>query len=110
MGMHYKEEIGRLGIFSLASWIVPRAFQAYLEEQAFALDQRVFIQVGTEEDEDLEIKQAYLDASLAYARGLLMKGLPVENVRLSIFADAQHNEKAWARHLETCFRFLSCDW
>lgn len=39
-----------------------------------------------------------------------LNGLPLENVSLNISADDRHNEKAWARHLNHCFEFLSQDW
>lgn len=110
MGVEYQEEIGCLGIFSLANWIAPGAFKDFLTKQSLDLDQLIFIQVGTQEDEELELKQAYIDCSVDYARQLLLKGLPLENVSLNISADDRHNEKAWARHLNHCFEFLSQDW
>lgn len=110
MGIEYKEEISRLGIFSLASWIAPNAFNDYMSKHSLDMDQLVYIQVGTHEDENLELKQAYIDCSLDYARQLLLQRLPLENLSVNIFAEDRHNEKAWARHLFNCFRFISRDW
>lgn len=117
MGIEYKDEIGRLGIFSLANWITNQAFNAYLNANELDTEQRVYIQVGTEEGDDTDrklmygnMKQAYIDCSLAYAKDLLRKGLSVENIDLNVFADERHTESAWAKHLLECLQFISQDW
>lgn len=117
MGIEYKDQIGRLGIFSLANWITSNAFNQYLEERDIDTEQRVYIQVGTQEGDDTDrqlmhgnMKQAYIDCSLDYAKKLVLKGLPIEQVNLNIFADEKHNEEAWARHLPDAIRFLTHGW
>ena len=117
MGIEYKDQIGRLGIFSLANWITERAFNDYLDENEIDSEQLVYIQVGTQEGDDTDrklmygnMKQAYIDSSLDYAKRLLAKGLPVDNLSMNIFADEKHTEEAWARHLIKCFQFISRDW
>ena len=117
MGIEYKDQIGRLGIFSLANWITERAFNDYLDDSEIDSEQLVYIQVGTQEGDDTDrklmygnMKQAYIDSSLDYAKRLLSKGLPVDNLSMNIFADEKHTEEAWARHLIKCFQFISRDW
>lgn len=117
MGVKYHDQVGRLGIFSLANWITGQAFQNYLEQAKISVEQRVYIQVGTQEGDDTDqqymsgnMKQAYLDCSLHYAKTLLEKGLPLENIQLNIFADEKHTEEAWAKHLPEALSFLSQGW
>lgn len=117
MGIRYKNEIGKLGIFSLANWITETAFNEFLEENTMDIDQQVYIQVGTQEGDDTDrqfmygnMKQAYIDCSLDYMKRLILKGLPVESIDINIFADERHTEEAWARYLVKCFEFLSKDW
>lgn len=117
MGIEYKDQIGGLGIFSLANWISESAFDAYISQKELDPDQRVYIQVGTKEGNETDrnlmygnMNQAYLDSTLQYAKRLIEKGIPVENIDLNIFADETHTESAWAEHLPQCFRFLSKEW
>lgn len=117
MGIEYKDQIGGLGIFSLANWISQSAFDNYLAQKELDLNQRIYIQVGTEEGDDTDrklmygnMKQAYIDGSLTYARQLIEKGHPIKNIDLNIYADEKHNESAWAKHLPECLKFLSKEW
>ena len=117
MGIEYQDEIGRLGIFSLANWITDKAFNAYLNTSTLDKDQLVYIQVGTQEGDDTDrklmygnMKQTYIDGSLNYAKNLLRKGLSIENILLNVFADEKHTESAWAKHLLECLQFISQDW
>ncbi|MGX7349554.1 alpha/beta hydrolase [Dolosicoccus paucivorans] len=117
MGLRYQDQIGGLGVFSLANWITQRPFDEYMDQIDLNPDQKVYIQVGTQEGDDTDrqlmygnMKQAYIDTTLSYAKRLVQRGLPIENIELNIFADEYHTEEAWARHLIKCFRFLSQDW
>lgn len=117
MGIEYKDQIGRLGIFSLANWITQTAFNEYLANHELDPTQRVYIQVGTQEGDDTDrklmygnMKQAYIDCSLNYARALVDKGIPTENIDLKIFTDEKHTEEAWARHLPDALRFITAGW
>ena len=117
MGVEYKDQIGRIGIFSLANWITKTAFNKYLSENELDPEQRVYIQVGTQEGDDTDrklmygnMKQAYIDCSVNYAKNLITKGIPIENIDLNIFADEKHTEEAWARHLPEALRFLTTGW
>ncbi len=117
MGVKYNDQIGGLGIFSLANWIVYQESKKYLLENPIDEEQKVYIQVGTQEGDDTDrqfmygnMKQAYIDGSIEYAMDLIKKGIPVEQVDLRIIADDRHTEEAWARNLVNCLRFLSADW
>lgn len=117
MGIEYKDEIGGLGIFSLANWITSKAFDSYIAGRVLDPEQRVYIQVGTQEGDDTDrkfmygnMKQAYIDGSLKYYTQLIKGSIPIDSIRFNIFADEEHNEKAWAKHLPECLRFLSEKW
>jgi predicted alpha/beta superfamily hydrolase len=117
MGIKYKDQIGGLGIFSLANWITSKAFDSYMARKELDPQQRVYIQVGTQEGDDADrqlmvgnMKQAYIDCSLKYYKQLIKGSVPIERLCLNVFADEEHNEKAWAEHLPECLRFLSESW
>ncbi|MGF6950123.1 putative alpha/beta superfamily hydrolase [Neobacillus sp. B4I6] len=117
MGIEYKDQIGGLGIFSLANWITSKAFDSYIARIELDPEQRVYIQVGTQEGDDADrqlmygnMKQAYIDCSLKYYKQLIKGSVPIDSIRLNIFADEEHNEKSWAKHLPECLRFLSKKW
>ncbi|WP_066188156.1 alpha/beta hydrolase [Gracilibacillus timonensis] len=117
MGIACKDQIGALGVFSLANWIASAPFDHYITKEELDPEQRVYIQVGTQEGDETDrqlmygnMKQAYIDCSLAYYRQLLQGGLPIDQLRLRIFADEEHDEVAWAKHLPECLRFLSEEW
>ncbi|WP_339184624.1 alpha/beta hydrolase-fold protein [Oceanobacillus sp. FSL W7-1293] len=117
MGIEYKDQIGGLGIFSLANWITNKAFDHYMERGTLDPEQRVYIQVGTEEGDDADrqlmygnMKQAYIDCSLKYYKQLIKGGIPIDHIDLNIFSDEEHNEEAWSKHLPECFRFLGANW
>ncbi|WP_152658100.1 alpha/beta hydrolase [Oceanobacillus sp. CFH 90083] len=117
MGIEYKDQIGGLGIFSLANWITSKAFDYYIERETLDPEQRVYIQVGTEEGDDTDrqlmygnMKQAYIDCSLKYYKQLIKGNIPIDQIDLNIFSNEEHNEEAWSRHLPDCFRFLSGNW
>lgn len=116
IGANYPDIVGRLGIFSLASWISKEDFKG-LFERDLDKEQKIYIQVGTEEGygEDrrlsrLTLNQAYIDSSLDYHQALIRGGLPIENIKLEIIAGARHEEKAWARAFSSCLEFLSEGW
>lgn len=117
MGVRYQNQIGRLGVFSLASFLIEDLFLAYINEQAINEKQRIYIQVGTEEAKASErtldqrsLRQAYIDSSLKYAKTLAQKGLTLSQMNLNIFTGENHREQAWARHLPECLRFITKDW
>ncbi|MBG9983114.1 alpha/beta hydrolase [Aerococcaceae bacterium DSM 111020] len=117
MGIEYNNNIGGLGIFSLANWISEMEFAEYISGKSIEHDQRIYIQVGTRESNETDrhfiygnMNQAYLDSTLNYTRRLIEKGILIDNIDLNIFADGEHTEAAWAEHLPQCLRFLSQDW
>ena len=117
MGIEYQAQINRLGIFSLANWILEEAFAEYLDKIDVDPTQLVYIQVGAKEGDDTDaqflegnMKQAYIDISLNYAKSLILKGYPIENIDLNIFADDKHTEAAWAKNLPKAMKFLTQGW
>lgn len=117
MGIEYQDQINRLGVFSLANWIFKDDFVGYLAKNQVDTNQLVYIQVGAQEGDDTDaqyiegdLKQTYIDVSLDYAKSLLLKGYPVENIDLNIYADDKHTEAAWAKNLSKAMRFLTQGW
>lgn len=117
MGIEYQNQINRLGIFSLANWIFENDFTEYLAKNSLDTNQLVYIQVGAQEGDDTDaqyldgnMKQSYIDTSLDYAKSLILKGYPIENIDLNIYADDKHTEAAWARNLPNAMRFLTQGW
>lgn len=117
MGIEYQDQIGGLGIFASATWVTRKEFDHHIEEADLTPDQRVYIQVGTEdgdqEDEGLmygDVKQAYIDHSVNYLKQLIEAGIPIDQTRLNIFVGEEHVESDWAKHLPECLRFLSEEW
>lgn len=117
MGLLYHNQIGGLGIFSSANWLNGDAFDRLIKRQSLDKEQRIYIQVGTDEGDDTDaslvqgdIKQLYIDESLRYFRQLLKGGIPIDQIKLNIVAGAVHNEQAWAACLPECLRFLSDAW
>lgn len=111
MGSAYPEIFGNLGVFSLASWFSERDFIRFTDHHPLHNENKVFIQVGTNEGDEIDAKfvsnmnQAYIDCTLRYYQSLLRSGLPMDNIRLHIMANEIHHEMHWARHLVEFLRF-----
>lgn len=116
MGAKYSEIFGHLGIFSTANWLFQKGFDNFIQNADFS-EQRVFIMVGTNEYNECDaglmsgnINQHYINSSLSYYRQLLEKGLPLENLDIVVAAGEKHHERAWAKYLPRCLKFLSKNW
>lgn len=114
LGIKHHETFGRLGIFSLASWIYDSTFDDYLK-QINKTDQIIFIQVGTaegklEHEDRMELSQKYIDASINYYSKLLSTGYSDEDMKLVVGVNAYHSEVSWAAHLLDCLKFICIDW
>ncbi|MDO4435632.1 MAG: alpha/beta hydrolase-fold protein [Cardiobacteriaceae bacterium] len=111
LGAAYPEVFGHLGVFSLASWFSESAFLDYLNHHPLKPDSRVFIQVGTNEGDEVDalfiqnMSQTYIDCTLRYYQSLLKHQHPLQNIRLHITAHAIHHEKHWADHFADFIRF-----
>lgn len=117
MGVLYKDRIGGLGVFSSANWLNHAEFDRFIKRHKLDSEQRVYIQVGTEEGDETDasltagnIRQFYLNESLHYFRQLLEGGLPLDQLKINVVAGAVHHEHIWATYLPECLRFLSEDW
>lgn len=102
MGATYPHIFGNIGVFSLASWFSERDFLRFCNHHPLHTDNKVFIQVGTNEGDEVDelfisnMNQAYIDCSLRYYQSLIRTGSPLENISLNIIANAIHHEKHWA--------------
>lgn len=111
MGAAYPHIFGNLGVFSLASWFSEAAFMHFIHHHPLDKQSRVFIQVGTNEGDDIDaqyisnMNQAYIDCTLHYYQALLRTGQPIDNIRLRIMANEIHHEMHWADHFVDFLRF-----
>ena len=115
MGIKYADVFGSLGVFSLANQLFKNAFSAFLSNKKISQNQKVYIQVGTEEviSEDnngTAAKQDYLDCSIYYQKQLIAHGADVKSIDFNVYIGETHNEKYWGDHLPECLRFMSADW
>lgn len=117
LGIKYQDQIGGLGIFSIANWITQLQFDRYLARHPLNEDQRVYIQVGTKEGDSTDrqlmsgnMRQNYIDSTISYYQGLLKAGLPIDQIDLNIIEGDTHTEAVWAKHFPSCLRFLSENW
>lgn len=111
MGAAYPQIFGHLGVFSLASWFSEPAFMRFIHQHPLNQASRVFIQVGTNEGDDMDshfisnMNQAYIDCTLHYYQALLRTGHPLDQIRLKIMANEIHHEMHWADHFVEFLRF-----
>lgn len=111
MGAAYPQVFGHLGVFSLASWFSEPAFMHFIHRHPIDKASRVFIQVGTNEGDDMDshfisnMNQAYIDCTLHYYQALLRTGHPLDHIRLKIMANEIHHEMHWADHFVEFLRF-----
>lgn len=117
LGVKYNEQIGNLGIFSLANWLTKEQFETYFYSASIKYPQNIFIQVGTQEGDETDrrlmlgnMKQTYIDTSIDYYNMLIQKGMPLDHLKLKIIADAKHEEKTWANALPLCLNFFNKEW
>ena len=106
MGNKYQGKIGNLGIFSLASFAFKEEFENYIKDTRIKANQKIYIKVGTEESEERNISQAYIDSSVKYYKLLLKAGIPIENIKLKIISGDTHSEGDWAKYLLECLEFV----
>ncbi len=111
MGAAYPQVFGHLGVFSLASWFSESAFMHFIHHNPLHKSSKVFIQVGTNEGDEIDSKfisdmnQAYIDCTLHYYQALLRTGHPLDNIRLRIMANEIHHEMHWADHFVEFLHF-----
>lgn len=116
MGIEYADIFGSLGVFSLANQLFKNAFSAFISNKNVSKDQKIYIQVGTEEvitnagNAENAAKQDYLDCSIYYQKQLIAHGADVKNIDFNVYIGEKHNEKYWGDHLPECLRFMSADW
>ncbi|MFU2193500.1 alpha/beta hydrolase [Streptococcus pluranimalium] len=115
MGAAYPDVFGSLGVFSLASWFSERDFLRFCDHHPLAKSSRVYIQVGTLEEDDVDetfasnMNQRYIDCTLHYYQSLLKSGSSMDNIKLKIMANEIHHEKHWADHFLEFLQFTLKD-
>ena len=117
LGAAYKDQVGRLGIFSLTNWAVAQDFDRYIQRISLPKDQRIYIECGTEEGDEVDemiigpyTEQAYITDAIKYSQQVIQAGVAPENVSLNIFHGDEHSEAYWSKHLPDCLRFITQGW
>ena len=112
LGSRYPEVFGKLGVFSLASFIFPNnELLDFIYQNPIKADNKIFIQVGTKEgnmaDEQYaqNLDQAYINSALDYYQALIRTGNNIDNIKLMIMANETHNEYFWAKHFVDFLHF-----
>ncbi|POY45708.1 alpha/beta hydrolase [Avibacterium paragallinarum] len=111
MGAAYPQVFGHFGVFSLASWFSEGAFMDFIHRHPLQPQSRVFIQVGTNEGDEMDsqfisnMNQTYIDCTLRYYQALLRTGQPLDHIRLRIMANEIHHEMHWADHFVEFLHF-----
>ncbi|MCF7912794.1 MAG: hypothetical protein K9M99_09715 [Candidatus Cloacimonetes bacterium] len=105
-GARYPQLFSRLGIFSPAFWFSREEMLAYLTKYPLLKSSRVYIDVGTQEGDNLQQRDAYLNDARQMYEFLLKSGLDEKNIRLIISEGDGHNETAWAKRFPAAFLWL----
>ncbi len=107
LGFKYPDIFSKIGIFSISSWFAEDEFLNFIDGSLINQNQRFYIQVGTQEsDDDLVISQAYIDCSLRLCQQLIKKGIPLDNIKLTIGVGDIHNAKSWAKYFPEFIKFV----
>ena len=101
----------------IANWLNLEQFNRYIAKHKLDDEQKIYIQVGTQEGDDVDqgltygnIKQSYISTSLSYYTQLIDAGVPTKNISLNVIAEGTHSEECWAKFLPDCLRFISEEW
>ena len=104
-----------IGVFSLASWSNETEFINYVKNKNFDKNQKIYIQVGTQEAHELEgydfgdmdMNQVYVDLSLNFYQ--MCRDKYMKHLELHVFEKETHSEKSWAKHLNLFLEFCLKD-
>lgn len=99
----------------MASWSNEPEFINYVKNKNFDKNQKIYIQVGTQEAHRLEsyefndvnMNQVYVDLSLSFYQ--MCRDKNVKNLELHVFDKETHSEKSWAKHLNLFLEFCLKD-
>lgn len=94
----HPQVFGRAGVFSPSYWVSGDAFTQAARD-ALPADTRVYLYMGGREGEE-SVQHVERMAQL------LRTHLPVDNVAVSIAAEAEHNERAWRAEFPVAVRWL----
>lgn len=94
----HPQVFGRAGVFSPSYWVSDDAFTQAARD-ALPADTRVYLYMGGREGGD-SVQHVERMAQL------LRTHLPVDNVAVSIAAEAEHNERAWRAEFPVAVRWL----
>ena len=107
LGFKYPEVFSKIGLFSISSWFAEDEFLNFIDNASINRKQRYYIQVGTlEYEDDIEISQSYVDCSLRLYQRLIKKGIPLDNIKLTIGVGDTHNAKSWAKYFPEFIKFV----
>lgn len=105
-GCKYPYIFSRLGIFSPAFWFAKDQLVEFINKYPLMKQSRLYIDVGTEEGNDLQQRKAYLNDAKDIYKLLIEHGLPEDNAKLIIDEGARHHEGSWARRFPAAMIWL----
>lgn len=102
-GLSYPELFRYILAMSTASWVFQEEFHDFLQRAIPLPDQRIYLDVGTQESSDMGFNQYYLEANQA-----IYDWLEQQTVAHRYIVDegGRHNEDAWARRLPEALEWL----
>lgn len=107
-GLMYPEVFGLLGIFSPSLWIAPDIFPL-IEKRLVSREQKIYLLAGKRESKDMALDMQKLHDALAG------KGLPPEQLHLTLVKDGEHTEAFWRKEFPYAYLWLfghtlACPW
>ena len=108
--LKYPEVFGKIGVFSPAFWFAPEITE-YSRTHGNIKDTKIYFLAGGKEGENVafnEINQTVKDMN-TMAGVLKKEGFPLENMKLKVEPEGQHNEKLWRNNFEETICWLFSD-
>lgn len=101
LGIKYADVFGKLAVISPSVWWDKRSILDYIKRSAIKPNTRIWIDIGTEEDEE-----GVGDTKLLQ-EALIAKGWQNDkNLKCLIVKGAKHNEQAWSQRFDQILGFL----
>lgn len=106
LGFKYPDIFSKIGIFSVSSWFAESDMLSFIDNSPISQSQMFYIQLGTQEsNDDLEISQIYINCSIRLYQHLIKKGIPLDNIELTIGVGDIHNAKSWSKYFPEFIKF-----
>ena len=104
LGLRHPDVFTRLGVISPSVWWAEKDILARVRALPGKLPLRIWEDIGTDEGEGEEA-ETVVDAEELHA-ALCEKGWSEQDLKLTVFEGAKHNEAAWSERFGDVLRFL----